>query len=55
MVRLKVKAGENDLTVDISRHIFEDMSLTVGKEIFLILKLRSIRIYEDKGKAKENV
>jgi ABC-type Fe3+/spermidine/putrescine transport system ATPase subunit len=49
MVRLKVKTGDNDLTVDLPHHIFEDMSLTAGKEIFLILKLRRIRVYEDKG------
>ncbi len=47
-VRLKVRAGENDLTAEVPHHIFEDMDLTVGKEIYLILKLRRIRIYENK-------
>ncbi|MEA3441951.1 MAG: ABC transporter ATP-binding protein [Chloroflexota bacterium] len=53
-VRLKVKAGENNLTTEIPHHIFQDMDLAVGKEIFLILKLRRIRVYEDKEQAKEN-
>ena len=47
-VRLKVKAGENSLTAEVPHHIFEDMDLTVGKEIYLILKLRRIRVYENK-------
>jgi len=45
-VRLKVKAGENSLMAEVPRHIFEEMDLTVGKEVYLILKLRRIRVYE---------
>lgn len=47
-VRLEVKAGENSLLAEMSHSIFEDMDLTVGKEVFLILKLRRIRAYEGK-------
>ncbi len=47
-VRLKVKAEENNLLAEMPHHIFEDMDLTVGKEVFLILKLRRIRVYEGK-------
>jgi ABC-type Fe3+/spermidine/putrescine transport system ATPase subunit len=44
-VRIKVKVGGNNLTAEMPHHIFEDMNLTMGKEIFLILKLRRIRVY----------
>ena len=48
VVRLKVKARENDLITEISHRAFEDMDLTIGKEVHLILKLRRIRVYEKK-------
>jgi hypothetical protein len=35
-------------------HIFEDMDLTVGKEVFLILKLRRIRVYENKNSQRSD-
>ncbi|MFC1995745.1 ABC transporter ATP-binding protein [Chloroflexota bacterium] len=46
MVRLEVKAGEKTLLAEMPHHIFEDMDLEVGKEVFLIFKLRRIRAYE---------
>jgi ABC-type Fe3+/spermidine/putrescine transport system ATPase subunit len=48
VVRLKVKAGDNSLIAEVPHHIFEDMDLAVGKKVHLILKLRRIRVYEDK-------
>ena len=48
VVRLKVKVGENSLMAEVPHHLFEDMDLTVGKEAHLILKLRRIRVYENK-------
>ncbi len=48
-VRIEVRVGESALLAEIPPHIFEDMDLAVGKEVFLILKLRRIRIYEDRG------
>lgn len=47
-VRIELKAGENSLLAEIPHHIFEDMDLAVGKEVFLILKLRRIRVYENR-------
>jgi len=49
-VRLEVKVGENNLLAEVPHHIFEDMDLTVGKEVFLILKLRRIKVYQDRDK-----
>ena len=49
VVRLKVKAGDNRLIAEVPHHIFEDMDLAVGKKVHLILKLRRIRVYEDKN------
>jgi len=48
-VRLWIGVGENSLLAEIPHHIFEDMDLTVGKEVFIILKLRRIRAYESKN------
>ena len=47
-VRLEVKVGEKKLVAELSPHIFDDMNLAVGKEVFLILKLRKIKVYECK-------
>jgi ABC-type Fe3+/spermidine/putrescine transport system ATPase subunit len=48
-VRIGLKAGGKELIARMPHHIFEDMSLAAGKEVFLILKLRRIRVYEDKS------
>lgn len=47
-VRLGVKVGINTLYAEMPRDIFKDMDLAVGKEVFLILKLRKIKAYECK-------
>jgi len=47
-VRIEVKVGKKSLLAEMPHHIFEDMDLVVGKEVFLILKLRRIRIYDSK-------
>ncbi len=46
--RLSVKIGVHTLQTEMPRDIFKDMDLAVGKEVFLILKLRKIRVYECK-------
>jgi ABC-type molybdate transport system ATPase subunit len=48
-VSIGLKAGDKNLIARIPHHIFEDMNLAVGKEVFLILKLKGIRVYEDQG------
>ena len=48
-VRLEVMVEEKRLLTEMPHHIFEDMDLAVGKEVFLILKLRRIKAYENKG------
>ncbi len=54
-VRLKLRAGENSLLAEVPHHIFEDMDLAVGKEVFFILKLRRIRVYEGKNTGERNI
>jgi len=44
--RLAVKVGDKILQTEIPRDISEDMELKVGKEVFLILKLKGIKVYE---------
>jgi ABC-type sulfate/molybdate transport systems ATPase subunit len=47
-VRIGLKVGAKEISARIPHHIFEDMSLAAGKEVFVIFKLRRIRVYEDK-------
>jgi ABC-type sugar transport system ATPase subunit len=46
-VRIGIAVGKNNLTAEIPHHIFEEMDLALGKEVFLILRLRRIRVYEN--------
>ncbi|GAI64792.1 unnamed protein product, partial [marine sediment metagenome] len=45
-VRIEVSVGKQNLVAEVPHHIFAEMNLEVGKEVFLILKLRRIRAYE---------
>jgi ABC-type Fe3+/spermidine/putrescine transport system ATPase subunit len=47
-VRVNVRAGGNNLLAEIPHHIFIEQNITEGKEVFLILKLRRMRIHENK-------
>ena len=47
-VRIRLKVGSTSLLAEMPHHMFGDMNLGVGKEVFLILKLRRIRVYENK-------
>ncbi|MCD6353692.1 MAG: ABC transporter ATP-binding protein [Proteobacteria bacterium] len=44
MLRVKIKICQNVLLVELHRELFEDMNLKIGKEVFLILKLKWIRV-----------
>lgn len=46
VVRIRIEVGKTNLMAEILHHVFEDMDLAVGKEVFLILRLRRIRVYE---------
>jgi len=46
-VRIGVEVGKNNLVAEIPQHIFEEMDLAAGKEVFLILRMRRIRVYEN--------
>jgi ABC-type Fe3+/spermidine/putrescine transport system ATPase subunit len=48
-VRIGIQAFENNLMAEIPQYIFEEMNLAVGKEVFLILRMRRIRVYENSG------
>ena len=45
--RIGIEVAEINLLAEIPHHIFEEMDLTVGKEVFLILRMRRIRVYEN--------
>jgi ABC-type Fe3+/spermidine/putrescine transport system ATPase subunit len=53
-VRISLKVGKLNLLAGMPHHIFEDMSLAAGKEVFLILKLRRIKVYEDKDSQRSD-
>jgi ABC-type Fe3+/spermidine/putrescine transport system ATPase subunit len=44
-VRLEIKVAEHRLMAEVPHHIFEDMDLSPGQEVFLILKLRRIKVH----------
>lgn len=45
MVRIKVRIGQNTLMAELSREAFDEMNLAVGKEVFVIVKLRRLRYF----------
>jgi len=51
VVRLEVKVRGKPLLAEMPYNLYENMDLKVGKEVFLILKLRRIRVYDgnDRG------
>jgi ABC-type Fe3+/spermidine/putrescine transport system ATPase subunit len=49
MVKIRVEVEANHLMSEIPSYIFEEMNLAVGKEVFLILRMRRIRVYESKA------
>jgi len=44
LIKLKLTLGENSLTSELPGDIFETLGLTVGMEVFLILKFKWIRV-----------
>ncbi|MBI2859970.1 MAG: ABC transporter ATP-binding protein [Chloroflexi bacterium] len=48
-VRVEVSAGSERLLAEMPYDVYEDMDLDIGKEVYLILKLRRIRVHEDKA------
>ncbi len=47
-IRIRVEVGKKNLLAEIPQYIFKEMDLAVGKEVFLILRLRRIRVFEGK-------
>ena len=43
IIRVKVKVGDNLLLAEITKDIYEELSIKIGDEIYVILKLRWIR------------
>jgi molybdopterin-binding protein len=48
-IQIVIKAGNNQLVAEMPYHVFESMVLKVGQEVFLILKLRRIKVYEEQA------
>ena len=48
VVRIHLDLAGRTLMSEIPSYIFDEMDLTVGKEVFLILRMRRIRVYESK-------
>jgi ABC-type sugar transport system ATPase subunit len=45
LMRLHVQVGEQSLLAELPREVFEDLDIVVGNEVYLILKLRSLKVY----------
>jgi ABC-type sugar transport system ATPase subunit len=48
-VRLGIDVAGKSLTAELPQHLFEEMDLTVGKEVYLILRMSRIRAYREDG------
>jgi len=48
-VQLWIEVMGKTLVAELPYYLFEKMDLAVGKEVFLILRMRSIRVYENDG------
>ena len=46
-VRLRVDIMGKTIVAELPYYIFQDMDLSTGKEVFLILRMRRIRVYEN--------
>jgi ABC-type Fe3+/spermidine/putrescine transport system ATPase subunit len=46
-LRIWVDVAGKNLMAELPAYIYEDMDLTVGSEVFLILRMRRIRVYEN--------
>ena len=45
LMRLRVQVGENNVVTELPKDIFEDMDIKVGQAVYLILKLRRLRVH----------
>jgi ABC-type Fe3+/spermidine/putrescine transport system ATPase subunit len=45
LIRLKVRVGKNKLLAELPQDIFEEMDIKTNQEVFMILKLRRLRIH----------
>ncbi len=46
VVRIRVEIGRNSLMVEMPKEAFDEMNLEVGKEAFVIVKLRRLRYFQ---------
>jgi ABC-type sugar transport system ATPase subunit len=44
LIRLKIRVGKNQLLAELPQDVFEEMGIETNQEVFLILKLRRLRI-----------
>ena len=44
--RIWMEVGDTSLMAELPSYLFEEMDLAVGREVFLILRMRRIRVYE---------
>ncbi len=47
MARLNIKVGEIDIKAEMHKELAQEMVLTTGKEVYLILKLRRLKVLGD--------
>ncbi len=45
LMRLNIRVDDIDLLTELPKDIFEDMNIALGQEVYLILKLRSLKVY----------
>ena len=45
LMKLRIRVGELNLVAELPQDIFEEMDIKTGQEVFLILKLRSLKVH----------
>lgn len=46
LVRFKVRVGRNILLAELPQDIFDEMDMRIGEEIFLVLKLKWLKVIQ---------
>jgi len=49
MVRLRIEVSDKEMVAEIPYHFYEQLDLAIGKEIYVIVRARKIRVFEYKN------
>jgi len=47
VTRIRVDVAKNQIITEMPNYVFKEMGLNIGKEVFIILRMKRIRVYEN--------